>query len=144
MKAQFYSSVVQTAPQLKIGLPKLPRIQYFEALDLLVVELEDGFEQKEYINPVLALEELLLRAAFSNQIKEVNESVYKKDFKFSQLQTQLLILPQVQALVAKVQALVAKVQALVAKVQALVAILKKVQALGALPKVQALVPLDQS
>eukprot|EP00731_Ephydatia_muelleri_P016046 Em0009g470a len=123
---------------------KSRRIQYFEALDLLVVELEDGFEQKEYINPVLALEELLLRAAFSNQIKEVNESVYKKDFKFSQLQTQLLILPQVQALVAKVQALVAKVQALVAKVQALVAILKKVQALGALPKVQALVPLDQS
>ena len=63
------------------------------------MELEDRFEQKEYINPILALEELLLRAAngqkFSNQIKEVNESVYKKDFNFSQLQTQLLILPQV-------------------------------------------------
>ena len=63
------------------------------------MELEDRFEQKEYINPVLALEELLLRAAngqeFSNQIKEVNESVCKKDFNFSQLQTQLLILPQV-------------------------------------------------
>ena len=39
------------------------RIQCFEALDLLLVELEDRFEQKEYINPVLALEELLLRAA---------------------------------------------------------------------------------
>ena len=38
-------------------------MQYFEALDLLLVELEDRFEQKEYINPVLALEELLLRAA---------------------------------------------------------------------------------
>ena len=59
------------------------------------MELEDGFEQKECINPVLALEELLLSAAFSNQIKEVNESVYKKDFNFSQLKTQLLILPQV-------------------------------------------------
>ena len=47
------------------------------------MELEDRFEQKEFINPVLALEELLLRAAnvqeFCNQIKEVNESVYKKD-----------------------------------------------------------------
>ena len=43
---------------------------------------------------VLALEELLLRAAngqeFSNEVNE-----YKKDFYFSQLQTQLLILPQV-------------------------------------------------
>ena len=58
------------------------RIQYFEAIDLLVVELEDRFEQKEYINPILALEELHLRAAngkeFSNQIKEVNESVLIK------------------------------------------------------------------
>ena len=71
---QFYSSVVQTAEQLQIGFPKLPRyrrapprlekrshshkyttpeefyrIQYFEALDLFVVELEDRFEQNEYI-----------------------------------------------------------------------------------------------
>ena len=57
---QFYSSVV-----------KFYRIQYCEALDLLVVKLEDRFEQKEFNNPVLALEKLLLRAAngqeFCNQ-----------------------------------------------------------------------------
>ena len=101
---QFYSSVVQTAEKRKIGLPKIPRyrrassrldkgslshkyttpekfirVQYFEELHILVMELEDRFEQKEF---VLSLEELLMRAAngqeFCNQIKEVNESVYKK------------------------------------------------------------------
>ena len=55
---------------------------YFEKLDILVIELEDRFEQKEFTNPVLSLEELLMRAAngqeFCNQIKEANESVYKK------------------------------------------------------------------
>ena len=44
--------------------------------------MEDRFEQKELTNPVLSLEELLVRAAngqeFCNQIKEANESVYKK------------------------------------------------------------------
>ena len=39
------------------------RKQYFEALDLLIQELSDRFQQKDPMQPVLAIEALLIKSA---------------------------------------------------------------------------------
>ena len=39
------------------------RCQYFEACDLLVNDIESRFEQNEFMEPVLAIEALLIKAS---------------------------------------------------------------------------------
>ena len=121
---RFYDSVVEEAKELKIGEPKLPRYRkaparlddgsqphrystprdyfrqhYHEACDILIRELEDRFEQKELMKPVLLLESLLLKAAngdtCSKELLELEESCYKDDLDVDRLRRQLLLLVDV-------------------------------------------------
>ena len=86
----FYSAVVDQAHSLDIGGPRLPRYKrlpsrldssqphqfsapkfyfrkiYYEACDLLIQELADRFEQADLINPLIAMESLLIKAANGN------------------------------------------------------------------------------
>ena len=59
--------------------------QYFEACDLLLNDIESRFEQKEFMEPVLAIE-LLIKSAngedFSQELKVVESSCFKSDLCF--------------------------------------------------------------
>ena len=72
---------------------------YFEALDFLIEELTDRFEQRAVMKPVLGLESLLVKSAngepFSDELKEVQESVYGPDFDIERLKNQLAVLVDV-------------------------------------------------
>ena len=60
---------------------------------MLIGELNDRFEQQNLLPPVLALESVLLNAAnglnYQDQLTVVQQSCYKDDFNFSQLESQL-------------------------------------------------------
>ena len=75
------------------------RQQYFAACDLLIQELTDRFDQKEFMQPVVALESLLLKSAdgedFDEELQAVQESVYQADFDFVKLKKQLGVLVDV-------------------------------------------------
>ena len=120
---QFYETTVVLGAKLKIGEPVLPRYrkipakfgesqpyrfsspksmfrqQYFAACDIMIEELVDRFEQKTVMEPVLALESLLLKSAngecFDEQLKKVKESVFQSDLDFDRLQKQLGVLVDV-------------------------------------------------
>lgn len=120
----FYDGVVNTASELNVSAPSLPRYRraparidggsqphrfasprdyhrslYYQACDLLVNELEMRFQQKDLLPSAIALESLLLKAAcgedFSEDLKRVEESCYKNDFDFISLKTQLSLLADV-------------------------------------------------
>ena len=129
---EFYDGVVAQANSLQIGEPKLPRYRtpprrfggadahqfdepkkyfrqkYFAACDVLIQELLDRFEQKEFMQPVLAIESLLIKSAngecHADEIKTVKESVFKDDLDFDSLDRHLgvlvdavhVVLPQVK------------------------------------------------
>ena len=63
--------------------------QHFAACDFLFQELTDRFEQKKFIQPVIALESLLFKSAneedFDEDLQLVHESVYQADFDFAKL-----------------------------------------------------------
>ena len=65
----------------------------------MIEELVDRFEQKTVMEPVLALESLLLKSAngecFDEQLKKVKESVFQSDLDFDRLQKQLGVLVDV-------------------------------------------------
>ena len=121
---KFYRNTVALAETLQIGNPTLPRYrkppriidngsqphqfsepkdffrqQYFAACDLLIQELTDQFEQKEFIQPVIDLESLLLKSAngedFDEDLQLVHESVYQADLDFAKLKSQLGVLVDV-------------------------------------------------
>lgn len=121
---KFYQATVALGETLQIGSPKLPRYrkppqrfndgsqphqfsepkdyfrqQYFASCDLLFGELTDRFDQKEFMQPVLALESLLLKSAngedFGEELQSVQESVYQTDFDFAKLKKQLGVLVDV-------------------------------------------------
>ena len=60
---------------------ELFRKQYFEACDLLIQELDDRFEQKEMMQPVLSMEPFLLKSAIGekhlDELEELTVSVFK-------------------------------------------------------------------
>ena len=60
---------------------------------MLIGELNDRFEQRNLLPPVLALESVLLNAAnglnYQDQLTVVQQSCYKDDFNFSRLESQL-------------------------------------------------------
>ena len=82
-----YENTVAQAQTLQIGEPKLPRYrelpkwfggseshkfskpkeffsqQYFAACDLLIQELLDRFDQKDLMQPILAMESVLIKSA---------------------------------------------------------------------------------
>ena len=120
----FFESTVKLAQELNIGEPKLPRYRrppqrlddgnqphiflepkeffrqkYFEACDLLIQELTDRFKQKEVVQPLLAIEQLLIKSAngevFTEQLKAVHDSVYKADLDFNKLERHLSVLTDV-------------------------------------------------
>ena len=118
----FFDKVVEEAKLLKIGQPKLPRHRkapkkleesephqfttpksffrqvYFESCDLLINELQSRFEQP-YIEPVLTIERLLMKAAnkenIENEIGILKESIYKEDFDFAVLERQVPVITDV-------------------------------------------------
>ena len=119
--SHFYKDVVDTAINKNIGKPELPRYRralarldngsqphrfgtpedyyrnlYFEACDLLIRELEDRFQVKECLSPVLSLENLLLQAAngesYENDLKGLQSTCYREDINLEQLQKQLPLL----------------------------------------------------
>ena len=119
-----YDGVVKTAEELRIGQPQLPRYRrpparlddgshphcfasprdyyrqvYFEAFDLLLRELEDRFNQKDALAPVLALESLLILAAngenYESELQAVEDSFYANDIDVTRLKRQLAILTDV-------------------------------------------------
>lgn len=119
--SQFYDKVVDAANELDIAKPQLPRYrraprrlddgsqphqyngpkdffrhQYFQACDLLLQELEDRFEQRQLLPPVISLENLFLEAAngkpYEKSIQDVQSSCYKDDINFELLQKQLPLL----------------------------------------------------
>lgn len=120
---QFYETTVALGTKLKISEPKLPRYrkipakfggsqphqfsspksmfwqQYFAACDIMIEELVDRFEQKTVMEPVLALESLLLKSAngecFDEELKKVKESVFQSDLDCDRLQKQLGVLVDV-------------------------------------------------
>ena len=116
----FYESTVNLALKLQINEPALPRQRriparlggsqphiftspkamlqqvYFEALDLLIEELTDRFEQRAVMKPVLGLESLLVKSANGEPFAdEVQESVYGPDFDIERLKNQLAVLVDV-------------------------------------------------
>ena len=62
---------------------------YFQACDLLLCELEDRFDQRELLPLVLALENLIIKAAngesYDNALQSVEDSCYASDLDFSML-----------------------------------------------------------
>ena len=114
---RFFADVVRMAREVNIGDPQLSRHRrvprrldegsqphrydspedyhrhlYYQACDLLQQELEDRFDQ-QLLQPVLSLENVLLKAANGEELKDelqsVKSSCYKDDFDFDQLQKQL-------------------------------------------------------
>lgn len=75
------------------------RQQYFAVCDLMIQELTDRFEQKTIMEPVLALESLLLKAAngecFDEELGKVKQSVFQSDLDFDRLSRQLGVLVDV-------------------------------------------------
>jgi len=120
---EFYERVVTQAKDLEIGEPKLPRYRkppkrfggsdphqfdepkryfrhkYYSACDILIQELVDRFEQKEFMQPVLAMESLLIKSAngecHADELKTVKESVFKEDLNFDSLERHLGVLVDV-------------------------------------------------
>ena len=115
---RFYDQVLETAEMVEIAGPELPRYrrtparlddgsqphryatpkdyfrhQYFQACDLLTRELEDRFQQRDLLPPVISLEKLLLKAAngeaYEQELEIIKTSCYKDDFNFDQLEQQL-------------------------------------------------------
>ena len=98
----FYENTVAQAQTLQIGEPKLPkyrkppkrfggsephmfskpkeffRQQYFAACDLLIQNLLDRFEQKDLMQPILAMESVLIKSSngenYVEELKQVKES----------------------------------------------------------------------
>lgn len=122
--SDFYEGVLDTAHKEKIGEPQLPRYRrtpmrfddgsqphrfsvpkdyfrhlYFQACDLLLQELEERFEQRDLLPPVLCIENLLITAAngkiSEENLKSIKSSCYKDDINFDQLQRQLPLLVDV-------------------------------------------------
>ena len=119
----FYESTVAQAQILKIGEPKLPRYrkppkrfggsephnfskpkeffrqQYFAACDLLTQELLDRFEQKDLMQPILAMESVLIKSAngehYAEDLKQVKQSVFKADLDYDRLEKHLGVLVDV-------------------------------------------------
>ena len=85
---KFFDSAVAQANDLEIGEPKLPRYRkppkrfggsdphvfahqpkeyfrqkYYSAFDILIQELLDRFEQREFMQPVLTMESILIKSA---------------------------------------------------------------------------------
>ena len=71
--------------------------QYFEAINVLVKQLKDRFEQRSGLPMAAKIEEILLGAVNSNccSLERLQEdfAVYKKDFNVVQLYVQLQMLP---------------------------------------------------
>ena len=116
-RRQIFETTVNDARVLNIGEPVLPRfrrppkrfdgdtqhdfcnpkeffrIQYFEACDVLIQELDDRFEHKEIMQPVLSL---LLKSANGEEhiteLKEFTASVFKEDLSVEKLERELAIL----------------------------------------------------
>lgn len=110
-------SVVAQASDLEIGEPKLPiyykppkrfggsdpyqfdepkmcfRQKYYSACDVLIQELLDRFEQKEFMQPVLTMESLLIKSAngecHTDELRTMKESVFKGDLNFDSLERHL-------------------------------------------------------
>lgn len=120
----FYDQVVKIAQELGIGNPALPRYRrppariddgshphqfsspqdfyrhlYFQTCDLLLSELQDHFNQKEKLAPVLALETLIIKAAngqgYESMIQSLEHSCYAEDIDFTVLSRHLPFLPDV-------------------------------------------------
>ena len=66
---------------------------YFQACDLLLRELKDRFDQKELPPPVLALENLIIKAAngegYDDALRSVEESCFAEDLNFDSLRRHL-------------------------------------------------------
>ena len=121
---RFYDNVVETAQQLAIGEPQLPRYRRsparidsgshphrfssprdyhhhlrFKACDLLLRELTDRFDQQELLPPVLGLESLLIKEAngeaYGDVLHNVEQSCYAPDLEFTVLRRQLPLLVDV-------------------------------------------------
>ena len=115
---RFYDQVLETAEKVEIAGPELPRYrrtparlddgsqphryatpkyyfrhQYFQACDLLTRELEDRFQQRDLLPPVISFEKLLLKAAngeaYEQELEIIKTYYYKDDFNFDQLEQQL-------------------------------------------------------
>lgn len=113
-----YEGIVKTASDLSVGAPQLPRYRqaplridhgapphcfaspqdyyrslYFQACDLLLWELEDRFDERELLLPVLALENLIIKAAngegYDNALRSVVESCFAGDVTFDSLRRHL-------------------------------------------------------
>ena len=120
----FYDGVVKTSQDLKIDPPCLPRYrrvparlddgslphrfstprdyfrnQYYQACDLLLIELDDRFNQTNLLPPVLALESVLINPAngssFDQELETVKDSCYGSDLRFDDLKRHLLFLVDV-------------------------------------------------
>jgi len=112
-----FMRVVTQAKDLEIGEPNLPRYpkrfggsdphqfdepkryfrqKYYSACDILIQELVDRFEQKEFMQPVLAMESLLIKSAngecHADELKTVKESVFKEDLNIDSLERHLGVL----------------------------------------------------
>ena len=120
---RFYDSAVKQATHLCIGQPRLPRYrkppknfdgsqphqfssprsfsrqQYFEACDLFIQQLNDRFEQKDIIKPVVAMESILLKSAngeeYGDELNSLKFSVLKDDLDYDKLGRHLSILASV-------------------------------------------------
>ena len=120
---RFFSTAVSVANEHKISGPELPRCRrrpsriedgsmphqypnpkafyrhiYYEACDLLLSELEHRF-QNQHIPSVLAIEQMLLKAAngssYQNELSAVEVSCYKNDIDWADLSRHLPLLQDV-------------------------------------------------
>ena len=120
---RFFSTAVSVANEHKISGPELPRCRrrpsriedgsmphqypnpkafyrhiYYEACDLLLSELEHRF-QNQHIPSVLAIEQMLLKAAngssYQNELSAVEVSCYKNDIDWADLSRHLPLLRDV-------------------------------------------------
>ena len=70
-------------------------VMFFEACDLLIVELEHRFES-QHIPTVLSIEQALIKAAngdnFEHEVANLKESCYKHDIEWSDLMRHLPML----------------------------------------------------
>ena len=120
----FYEQVVGLASSLGLEGPKLPRYRkaparlesgslphrfsnprdyyrhlYFQTCDLLIRELEDRFDQRKKLAPVLILESIIVNAAngdsYDNQLEQLDSSCFAGDFDLPTLKRQLPLLVDV-------------------------------------------------
>ena len=120
---RFFGAAVTTAQEHKISGPELPKFRrhpsriedgsmphkypnpralyrhiYYKACDLLSAELEHRF-QNQHIPSVLAIEEILLKAAngssYQNELSALEVSCYKNDIDWSDLSRHLPLLQDV-------------------------------------------------